>query len=95
MGVSRRRSNPSRNMVVITPSTCQGCDEHDGKYFVQDRLSLSRVSDARQNVAVSGQVHDTSVILDYGLRACSDDGTRAVGCAACPSEGLERQSQVA
>jgi hypothetical protein len=38
-------------MVPITPSTCHGCDEHDGKYFVHDKFSFTSVSRSRDSVS--------------------------------------------
>src|SRR6476620_3139967 len=50
IGISRLREKPSASIFPITPSTCQGCDEHEGKYFVHERFSLMRVSRSRDSV---------------------------------------------
>ena len=82
IGISRCGRSRRRASCRSTPSTCHGCDEHDGKYLVHDRFSLSSVSrSARDRVAVAGEVHDARVILEHGLgtRAHDGDARRAGG----------------
>jgi hypothetical protein len=51
IGIRRSRLNPSASIFETTPSTCQGCDEQDGKYFVHERFSLISVSLSRGSVS--------------------------------------------
>jgi hypothetical protein len=50
-GMSRSRGKPSAIILPSVPSTCHGCDEHEGKYLVQERFSLTSVSRSRDSVS--------------------------------------------
>src|SRR5258705_12038500 len=50
IGISRLREKLSVSIFPITPSSCQGCDEHEGKYLVHERFSLMSVSWSRDSV---------------------------------------------
>src|SRR6266550_5534604 len=51
IGINRWREYPSASILPTTPSTCHGCDEQAGKYFVQERFSLISVSRSRDSVS--------------------------------------------
>jgi hypothetical protein len=42
---------PMSRSARTAPSTCQGWEEQEGKYFVQDRFSLMRVGRSLERVS--------------------------------------------